>query len=210
MAPRLALFASGSGRTVENLVRRARDGRLAAEPVLLICSSRRAGAIERAERLGLPCVVVPRRRRSADAYSAALYEAIKPWKPDLILLAGFLHLLRIPEVWTHRVLNIHPSLIPAFCGTGFYGARVHEAVRESGVTVTGCTVHFCDNIYDHGPIIAQQAVPVHAEDDAAAIARRVFRAELELYPRAINLVARGLVTVRDGRCRIREPGRPGS
>jgi len=117
-------------------------------------------------------------------------------------MAGFLQLLTIPEDFQLRVMNIHPSLIPAFCGKGFYGHHVHEAVLEAGVKITGCTVHFADNQYDHGPIILQRAVPVLDDDTPESLAQRVFEAEKEAYPEAIRLFAQGRLVVTGRRVRI--------
>jgi len=112
-----------------------------------------------------------------------------------VCLAGFLQLLTIPEDFAGRVMNIHPALIPAFCGKGFYGHRVHEAVLEAGVKVSGCTVHFADNLYDHGPVIVQRTVPVRDGDTAEVLAARVFEQECEAYPEAIRLFAEGRLQI---------------
>ena len=108
---------------------------------------------------------------------------------DLVCLAGFLQLVLIPDDFAGRVLNIHPSLIPAFCGKGYHGRAVHEAVLAAGVKITGCTVHFADNEYDRGPIVLQRTVPVLDDDTADTLAARVFAAECEAYPEAIGLFA---------------------
>jgi folate-dependent phosphoribosylglycinamide formyltransferase PurN len=116
----------------------------------------------------------------------------------LVCLAGFLQLLPVPEDFAGRVMNIHPALIPAFCGQGFYGHHVHEAALAYGVKVSGCTVHFADNVFDHGPIILQRAVPVLDGDTAETLAARVFDQECEAYPEAIRLFAEGRLHI-DGR-----------
>src|SRR4029453_6931345 len=117
----------------------------------------------------------------------------------LVCMAGFLQLLPIPDDYYHRVLNIHPALLPAFGGKGMYGRRVHEAVLAAGVKVTGCTVHFADDSYDTGPILVQRCVPVKEGDDADALAARVFEAECEAYPEAIRLIASDRVTIQGRR-----------
>lgn len=201
---RLAVLISGGGRTLENLVERSRSGALPAEVVLAISSDAKAGGVERARRLGTPLVVLERKTfPSADAYSRAIWDAIDAAKVDLVCLAGFLHLLRVPAERRGRVVNIHPSLIPAFCGKGFYGDRVHQAVLDHGVKVTGCTVHFCDETYDTGPIILQRTVPVLDDDDAHSLAARVFEVEKEAYPEAIRLIAEDRLIVEGRRVRIR-------
>ena len=118
------------------------------------------------------------------------------------LLGGFLQLVQVPDDFLGRVMNIHPSLIPAFCGKGFYGEYVHEAVLAMGVKVTGCTVHFADNEYDHGPIILQRAVPVLDTDTAEILAARVFQQECEAYPEAIRLFAEGKLRIEGRRVKI--------
>ena len=110
-------------------------------------------------------------------------------------MAGFLKRITIPDDFTNRVVNIHPGLIPAFCGHGFYGQRVHQAVLDYGAKLSGCTVHFADNQYDHGPVISQKAVPVLEDDTAETLARRVFQAECDAFPEAIRLIAEGKVQV---------------
>jgi phosphoribosylglycinamide formyltransferase-1 len=205
-ALRLAVLFSGGGRTLENLVERSRAGSLPAEVVLAISSDPKAGGVERAKSLSIPLAVLERKTfKSTDDASRAIYDAVEAAKADLVCLAGYLHLVRVPEQWRGRVLNIHPALLPAFCGKGFYGDRVHRAVLEQGVKVTGCTVHFCDETYDTGPIIVQRTVPVLDTDDEHTLAARVFEAEKEAYPEAIRLIAEGRVVIEGRRVRLR-PG----
>jgi phosphoribosylglycinamide formyltransferase 1 len=124
-----------------------------------------------------------------------VWNAVRHANPDLVCLAGWLHLLPIPDDLRHRVLNIHPSLLPAFGGKGMYGRHVHEAVLAYGAKVSGCTVHFADDSYDTGPILVQKCVPVLTGDTPDTLAARVFAAECEAYPEAIRLIAAGGVTV---------------
>ena len=121
---------------------------------------------------------------------------------NLVALAGFLCFYLLPGRYMNRVMNIHPALLPAFGGKGFYGERVHKAVLEHGCKVSGCTVHFVDNVYDHGPIIVQKTVGVEEGDDAHSLADRVFEKELEAYPEAINLFAAGRLKVEGGVVRV--------
>ena len=123
-----------------------------------------------------------------------------------MVMAGFLKRLTIAEDFANRVTNIHPGLIPAFCGHGFYGHRVHQAVIDYGAKLSGCTIHFADNQYDHGPVILQRAVPVLDDDTADTLAARVFEAECEAYPEAIQLIAEGRVRVEGRKVRVLEPG----
>lgn len=189
---RLAVLFSGGGRTLENLALASRDGRLDAEIVLAIASNGTAGGLARCERLGLPCVVIARRDfDSPESFSDVVFERVRSAGAELVCLAGWLSLLPIPEDFRGRVINIHPALLPRFGGKGMYGNRVHQAVLDSGCTETGCTVHFCDDVYDHGPIVLQRRCDVAAGDTAESLAARVFELELDAYPEAIKLIQRG-------------------
>jgi folate-dependent phosphoribosylglycinamide formyltransferase PurN len=148
-------------------------------------------------------VLEPKRFASQESYSEAIFDHCRHAKVDLVVMAGFLKRVTIPADFVHRVVNIHPALIPAFCGEGFYGHRVHEAVLEYGAKLSGCTVHFADNQYDHGPVILQRAVPVLDGDTPEALAARVFEAECEAYPEALRLLASGRVAVEGRRVRIK-------
>jgi phosphoribosylglycinamide formyltransferase-1 len=204
MALRLAVLLSGEGTTFENLVRERDAGRLPVELAAVISSRPGVGGLERARRAGVPARVVERRAyRDDESFNDALHAALDEYRPDLIALAGFLSRLQM-RAYAGRVINVHPSLIPAFCGKGFYGERVHQAVLEAGVKISGATVHFCDDQYDTGPIILQKAVPVEEDDDAHRLAERVQAAERELYPQAIRLFAEGRLEIEGRRVRIRE------
>ena len=133
----------------------------------------------------------PKQFADPGQYSDAVFAHIRRVNPHVVVMGGFLKLVHIPADFQGRVMNIHPALIPAFCGQGFYGHRVHQAVLDCGCKMTGCTVHFVDQEYDHGPIILQAPVRVHDNDTAETLAARVFEAECELYPRAIRLFAAG-------------------
>jgi formyltetrahydrofolate-dependent phosphoribosylglycinamide formyltransferase len=200
---RLAVLLSGSGTTLQNLIDRIADGRLRAVIVAAVSGNPDAFGLTRARRAGIPTHVVERKRCSSRAeFSRRIFEPCRAAGADLVCMGGFLQLVEIPDHFTHRVMNIHPSLIPAFCGKGFYGERVHEAVLESGVKLSGCTVHFADNEYDHGPIITQQAVPVHADDTVETLMARIFEQECEAYPEAIRLFAEGRLRVEGRRVRV--------
>lgn len=135
-----------------------------------------------------------------EEFSERIFAHCREACAGLVCMAGFLQLVRVPDDYLGRVMNIHPALIPAFCGKGYYGHRVHEAVLAYGVRVSGCTVHFADNEYDHGPIILQRRVPVRDDDTADTLAQRVFAEECEAYPEAIRLYAEGRSASRDGTC----------
>jgi formyltetrahydrofolate-dependent phosphoribosylglycinamide formyltransferase len=200
---RLAVLLSGSGTTLQNLLDRTADGRLDARVALVVSSKLDAFGLERARRAGVPTVVVSRKESgSLEAFSAAIFEACRAADAELVCMAGFLQLVHVPDDFLGRVLNIHPSLIPAFCGKGYYGHHVHEAVLAYGAKVSGCTVHFADNQYDHGAIIAQRPVPVLDDDTPDALAARVFAVECEAYPEAIRWFAEGRLKVEGRRVRV--------
>jgi phosphoribosylglycinamide formyltransferase-1 len=188
----IAVLLSGSGRTLQNLLDRSADGRLPARVVLVVSNKVDAYGLERARKAGVPTAVVDRKSFSdRDAFSAAVFDHCRRAGAELVCLAGFLQLLRIPDDFAGRVMNIHPALLPMFGGQGMYGRRVHEAVLASGAKESGCTVHFADNVYDHGPIVLQRTVDVRPDDTPDTLADRVFAAECEAYPEAIRLVAEG-------------------
>ena len=201
MSLRIAVLLSGSGTTLENLVSRIEVGTLDAEIAAVVATRADAFGLERARRHGLPAHAVPRKDYAdAGAFNEAIHAILDAAKPDLLVLAGFLSKL---ELRGYDAMNIHPALIPAFSGQGFYGARVHRSVLESGVKLTGATVHFCDEEYDQGPIILQESVPVLEDDTVETLAERVHQLEFELYPRAIQLYAEGRLQVEGRRVRIR-------
>jgi len=203
---RIAVLLSGSGRTFDNLVERRRDGSLPIELVGVVASRADVRGYARAREEGLPTALI-RRRDHADAasYGVAIGAALAAWRTELAVMAGFLHLWSIPAALQGRVMNIHPSLLPAFGGAGMHGHHVHEAVLKSGARVSGCTVHFADDRYDQGPIILQRTVPVFFEDSADALAARVFAEECRAYPEAIALFAQRRLHLVAGRVRIDPP-----
>lgn len=204
---RLAVLLSGGGTTLQNLLDRIAAGTLRAEVAVVISSRPDAYGLTRARAAGVPAVTVARKAfPDPTAFNDALHAALDPYAIDLVVLAGFLSLFEPRTRYAGRVMNIHPALIPAFCGTGFYGHRVHEAVLAAGVKVSGCTVHFADEHYDHGPIILQGCVPVLDDDTPETLAARVLALEHELYPQAIQLFAEGRLVVEGRRVRIRPAG----
>ena len=193
---RVAVLLTGSGTTLENLFQKRDAGVLDVEIVAVLSSRADAFGLERARKRGIPAHVVERKKFVLpEDFSAAIFETLAPYKPDLICLAGFMSLLKIPDAYTRRVINIHPSLLPAFGGKGYYGNKVHESVLKAGCKLTGCTVHFVDNEYDQGPIVAQRSVPVLSDDTVESLAERVQAAEREIYPEAIQLVAEGRLKI---------------
>lgn len=203
---RLAVLLSGNGTTLQNFLDQIADGALNARIVQVISSRADAFGLERARRAGLPTAVVARAEfDSPQKFSERHFDLIRKSGADLVCLAGYLHLLPIPEDFRHRVMNIHPALLPAFGGRGMYGRRVHEAVLHYGAKVSGCTVHFADDEYDHGPIIVQRAIAVHEDDTPETLAFRVFEQECQAYPEAIRLFAEQRLQVEGRRVRILPP-----
>jgi len=205
---RVAALISGGGSTVLNLQQRIAAGELHADIVSVIASRSDCAGVEKARNAGLMVEVISRKAFPSTAeFSAATFRAVVESRADLVTLAGFLSLIEIPEAFRGRVMNVHPSLIPAFCGKGFHGRHVHEAVIERGAKVSGCTVHFADNEYDHGPIIVQRTVPVLDDDTPDTLAARVFEAECEAYPEAIRQFASAELEIDGRRVRRRATSR---
>lgn len=182
---KMAVLLSGSGRTLDNFHERIEAGSLNAQVQVVVSNVAEVLGLSKAEKYGYP------------AFHAADNESInaifKDYDIDVIALAGYLKLYQPPSSLSRAVINIHPSLIPAFCGDGFYGSRVHKAVKKRGCMVSGCTVHFANEVYDEGPIIHQQSVALDYDDTPDDIATKVFAAECEAFPEAINRVdAKGI------------------
>ncbi len=200
----IAVLISGGGTTLRNLLQKRAAGELDAQVALVISSDPDAAGLQYAVEANIPTCVVE--RKSCDtpaAFSDAVFSPCREAGVRLVVMGGFLQHVLIPADFKNRVTNIHPGLIPAFCGKGMYGHRVHVAVLEYGAKVSGCTIHFVDDHYDHGPVILQRVVPVEEDDTPELLATRIFEAECEAYPEAINLIAGGRVHVEDRRVRIR-------
>ena len=189
MSHRLAVLVSGTGRHLENLATLSTDpaADFDAEIRLVISNRPGVGALDRAARFGLRAEVLQGVEAESDeAYGRRVFDLIRAADADTVILAGFLKKLWLPEDFAGRVINIPPSLLPAFGGKGYYGARVHRAVLERGCQVTGCTVHLVDDVYDNGPILLQRWCAVHPEDTPEALAARVFEEELLALPEALR------------------------
>ncbi|MGE5653127.1 MAG: phosphoribosylglycinamide formyltransferase [Bacillota bacterium] len=205
---RLAAFVSGSGRNLQSIIDAIQLGDLNARVELVLSSRSGVYALERAQGHGIPSVVVPRRRYpSLDAYGQAIIDTLAPYSIDLIVLCGFLSFLSPTLVRRYQgsIMNIHPSLLPAFGGRGAYGHNVHQMALDHGVKVSGCTVMFVDEGEDTGPIIVQKAVPVMEDDSAASLGDRVMEAEWQTYPEAIRLFGEGRLKIEGRRVRISPP-----
>lgn len=177
---KMAVLLSGSGRTLDNFHERIQNGTMQGSIVVVISNVKDALGLQKAQQYGYPA------HHAADI--AEINRIIIDSGAELVLLAGFLKLYTPPEHLKKNVINIHPSLIPSFCGAGYYGMHVHRAVHKRGVKVSGCTVHFANEVYDEGPIIVQKCVPLSETDTPGDIASKVFEAECEAFPEAINLV----------------------
>ncbi len=204
---RLAVLVSGGGTNLQALIDAIGRGTVTnAEISVVISNNKNAYALERARAHGIPALCVsPKEYESRERFNEALLTKLKACRVDLVVLAGFLVVL--PEALIHRyadrIINIHPSLIPSFCGTGYYGLKVHEAALSRGVCVTGATVHFVDEGTDTGPILLQRAVPVRPDDTPETLQRRVMEeAEWVILPQAVDLIANGKVSVENGHVRI--------
>lgn len=204
---RIAVLLSGSGTTLQNFIDLVAAGSLPVEIVLVISSRKDAFGLERAAKAGIPAAVLrPRDFADEAAFTRAVFDKIEARQAQLALFAGFMVKIGVPPKWEHRVMNVHPALLPAFGGKGLYGHFAHEAVLKRGCKVTGATVHFVDNQYDHGAIVLQKAVEVREDDDAGSLAARVQAAEREIYPQAVRLFAAGRLKVEGGRVKTLPEG----
>ncbi len=204
----IAVLISGAGRSLKNLLDLVAAGKLPVDVRLVISSSPRAGGLAIAEAAGVPTSVVKRGDYlSHDSYGAAIFSRCRTAGVELVVMAGFLKFAPVPEDFAGKVVNIHPSLLPAFGGHGMYGERVHQAVLDYGAKVTGVTIHFVDNAYDEGPIIWQQPVPVFDNDTAQSLAERVFETEKEAYPHVLRMLAGGRVKQEGRRVTVTTPRR---
>ncbi len=203
---RVAVLLSGNGSTLENLLVHIERGRVPAEVTTVLSSKRDAFGLERARRRGIPAVAVHRRSfPDAVSFQDALHAELARFEVDLVACLGFLSLFELRGKYEGRAINTHPALIPAFSGQGYYGDRVHRAVLERGAKVSGATVHFLDEVYDHGPILLQEAVPVLESDTPDRLAARVQAVERRIVPEAVRLIAEGRVQLDGRRVRILPP-----
>lgn len=206
---KMAVLVSGGGTNLQAIIDAIDSGKITnAEISVVISNNANAYALERAKHHGIEALCVsPKSFSSREEFNQKLLETIQSYQVDLVVLAGCL--VVIPEImvkaYPNKIINIHPALIPSFCGTGYYGLKVHEGVLKRGVKVTGATVHFVDEGTDTGPIILQKAVEVHQEDTPEILQRRVMEeAEWKIMPEAINLIANHKVQVIDGLVKISE------
>ena len=206
---KVAVLVSGGGTNLQAILDAIDNGTITnAKVEVVISNNKNAYALERAKNHGIEALCIsPKDYGTRDAFNKAFLEKLDDCQPDLIVLAGFLVVIpkQMIEKYRNRIINIHPSLIPAHCGMGYYGLKVHESVLSMGNKVTGATVHFVDEKADHGPIILQKAVEVHEGDTPEILQRRVMeQAEWKILPKAIDLIGAGKVTVEDGIAHIKE------
>ncbi len=205
MALNLGVLVSGRGTNLQAVIDSIQKGSLEAEVCVVISSKQDAYALKRAEKYGIPHYCVLRRdyKRQKD-FEREMVSLLKKHDVELVVLAGFMTILSpyFVNEFKNKIINVHPSLIPAFCGKGFYGERVHKAVLDYGVKITGATVHFVDEETDTGSIILQQAVQVLDDDTVESLGARVLKLEHELLPKAINLFARGKLKIEGRRVKI--------
>ncbi len=206
---KIAVCVSGGGTNLQAILDAIENGTITnAEVKVVISNNKNAYALERAKNHGIENLCIsPKDYPSREAFNETFLEKLDSYEVDLVVLAGFLVVIppKMIETYRNRIINIHPSLIPSFCGTGYYGLKVHEGVLSRGVKVTGATVHFVDEGTDTGPIILQKAVEVEQDDTPEILQRRVMeQAEWIIMPKAIDLIANGRVSVVDGRVRIED------
>lgn len=206
---KLAVLVSGGGTNLQAIIDSIADGRITnAKIQVVISNNKNAYALERAAKAGIPAKALsPKDFPDREAFNEALLQALIDSEADLVVLAGCLVVIppKIVEHFKNRIINIHPSLIPSFCGKDYYGLKVHEGVLNRGVKVTGATVHFVDDGTDTGPIILQKAVEVHQDDTPKSLQLRVMEeAEWVIMPRAIDLIANGKVKVEGGKALIEQ------
>jgi len=200
---RLGILISGSGRTMMNLLDGIQRGELHAQIAIVISSLSNVTGVGKARNAGLPLKIIRKKDYSdLDAFSRRIEEELDAAQVDLVVQGGWMCLWKIPSQYENRVMNIHPALLPCFGGQGMFGHHVHEAVLAAGCKVSGCTVHFCTNEYDRGPIIVQRTCAVEEGDTPDTLADRVFEQECMAYPQAIKLFAEGRLQVEDHRVRI--------
>ncbi len=203
----LVALASGGGTNLQAIIDNIEKGILNAEIKAVISNNSKSGALERARKHNIPAIHLSHKQfATPEEFDQRLLSVLKENETDLVILAGYMKMLSptIVRAYKNKILNIHPALLPSFGGTGMYGIHVHEAVIDSGVKVTGVTVHLVDEIYDHGAIIVQKCVPVQSDDTPETLQQRVLPHEHELYSKAIQLFAEEKVEVKDNKAFIRD------
>lgn len=200
----IAFLLSGSGSTLENLLEHIQNNKVKANIKIVISSKENAYGLERARKWAVPYQIVPYKlyKNDPEEYSNAITDIIDKNNIDLVVMGGFMSLYLVPNHLNYKVINIHPSLIPAFSGKGYYGDKVHKAVIDFGVKYTGCTIHFVDQIYDHGAIIAQSVVSVDEDETLETLKEKVGIEEKKLYPKVIQKFVDNKITIQNNKVKI--------
>ena len=201
MSKRIAVLCSGGGTNLQALIDAVEAGEIDGQIVLVLANASKAFALERARKHGIPAEFVSKKQAGSDeAFNGIILQKLKDAQVDLVVLAGYLPILgrQVVRAYEHRIINIHPALIPAFCGFGMYGNHVHEAVLAYGAKISGATTHFVDEQVDHGGIIMQRSVPVLEGDTPDTLAARVLTVEHQILPESVKLFCAGKLGV-DGR-----------
>ena len=204
----IGVFISGGGSNLQVIIDAIENGDIDARINLVISGNNRAYGIERAKKHAIPCIVIQKKKYpNENLFIQSILKNLKEYEIDMVVLAGYLNILpkKIVEEYRNKIINIHPSLIPAFCGDGFYGSRVHQAVLDYGVKITGATVHFVDEGTDTGPIILQRPIEVMPGDNAETLAERVLKAEHSLLPKALKLLVDDRLVVEGRKVIIKKP-----
>ncbi|MDR2899442.1 MAG: phosphoribosylglycinamide formyltransferase [Clostridiales bacterium] len=203
----IAVFVSGGGTNLAALINAVNSGSIDAKIVLVVSSNHNAYALKRAADNNIPSVVISRKAYSSLDYNEFMIKRVRESRADLVVLAGYMGLIspEFIDAYRNRIINIHPSLIPSFCGKGYYGLMVHEAVLEKGVKITGATVHFVDESYDNGPIILQKPVAVLDDDTAETLQKRVMEeAEWLILPESVQLISHGKVQIIGNKVKVKQ------
>lgn len=202
---RLGVLVSGGGSNLQSIIDNCESGYLPADVVIVISSKEGAYALERAKKHNIPStVIIPKNYKNREEYEDEMIKILNSYNVDLVILAGYIKVLspKLVRAFQGRIMNIHPALIPSFCGEGYYGKKVHKAVLDYGAKITGVTVHFVDEGADTGPIILQRAVNVKEDDTPETLAARVLEQEHKIYPDAIKLFAEGRLEINGRRVKI--------
>ena len=203
----LVVLASGGGTNLQAIIDNIEAGKVDAQIRAVISNNSKSGALERARKHNIPDIHLSHKQfATPEEFDQKLLSILKEKETDLVVLAGYMKMLSpaVIRAYKNRIINIHPALLPAFGGKGMYGIHVHEAVIESGVKVTGVTVHTVDEVYDHGPILFQKCVPVLGDDTPESLQKRVLPFEHEAYSEVIQLFAEGGIEIKDNRALIKE------
>ncbi len=195
----IGFLLSGSGSTLQNFIDLKNKNKFFGSISVVISSKKEAYGLKRAKKANIPAFIVEYKhfKNDVDSYSKKISKILKDYDCDLIVMGGFMSFYKVPKEFENKVLNVHPSLIPSFCGKGMYGEKVHKAVLEYGVKFTGCTVHLVNNEYDKGPIVAQGIVEVFDDDTEKTLSQKVQAKERELYPEIVNNFINGLYEVKE-------------